>query len=297
MNIKKRIGRKFVSLISPILWKRYFSKKPEKVSWKGKRFALTLSFDMDYPEDYNALDNLLELLDSYNITGSFACIGKFIEKYPRKHEKILDRGHEIINHSYSHPNGYFVSNRFFNSLSLTEMREEVVKMQEIAKKYLEYEPVGFRTPHFGELTTNRIYQILEEEGFLYSSSTTLTYTQSYGLPYYPSKENFRKRGKNAFNILELPLFPCPEHYFSVFDTWHMYRSSPPAHDKEGEFVKLFKKAINIGKKYGIYINLYFDPRDLNKEFEEAVRMLVNEEKVWIVRSEEIARWWKTKNQN
>ncbi len=268
MSDLKSIVRHGIKRVAPLLWHMYLKKRRKLGSFGA---TITISFDLDYPEDYDRLPYLLDILESYNLKGSFAVIGKFIEMYPALHNKIIENDHEIINHSYSHPDGYFVRNKYFNKLSKSEIKEEIEKMHNVCKEILEYEPLGFRTPHFGELNSKKVYEVLEELGYMYSSSTNLTSTQSYGLPYYPSMKDFRKRGYPHFNIVELPLFSCPEHFFSVFDTWHCYRTK--AHAKEGEFTKLFIKTIEIAKKYKIYVNLYFDPRDLNKEFEESLECI------------------------
>ncbi len=300
MDILRKAQRGAARLAAPWLFRRYFSKGSKTAAhWpQGKRFAVTISFDYDFPEDVAAIPELLELLESYEVPASHACIGKFIEHEPALHRNILERKDEIINHTYSHPNNEtFNPDRFFNEMTEDEQEEEISGFERVAQKLLDYRAPGFRTPHFGNLHTQSVYDILERRGYRYSSSTTLTNTQSWGAPYRPARSDFRKRGENtkaenangAYPLWELPMMACPEHYKPLFDSWHCFRSQPPAHDKDGDFYRLFEKAIQLGETYGTYLNFYFDPRDVVhlKDFERSLALLKQKD-VWLARSQDVA---------
>jgi len=63
------------------------------------------------------------MLEQYRLPASFACIGKWIEEFPEVHRGLVDKGHEIINHTYSHPdNEQLDPNRKFNELDQKEKR-------------------------------------------------------------------------------------------------------------------------------------------------------------------------------
>ena len=49
---------------------------------------------------------LLKLLDRYNAKATFFCLGENVEAYPELYQSILDQGHAVGNHSYSHLNGW-----------------------------------------------------------------------------------------------------------------------------------------------------------------------------------------------
>lgn len=279
-----------------MLMNRYFSKKKSKIDWKSKKCCVSITFDCDLEKDIKSLPILVELLDSYKIKSSFACIGKFIENYPKIHDNLLENGHEIINHTYTHPNNEIWNpNRYFNRLTRKEQKEEIKKCEEICLKLLNYKPKGFRTPHFGNLHGCFVYEILEELGYLYSSSVTVINTKSYGLPYYPCKKNCKMPCDEKFDVLELPVMNCPEHYFATFDSVHCLREPFPAHSKKGEFLNLFKKALNYGYKYNIYLNFYFDPQDVIgcKDFEEILELLDKDKnKIWIAKCIDVAEWYR-----
>lgn len=221
--------------------------------WNGKRSCFSLSFDCDFIKDIETIITLLDILSSYSFKAIFACVGKWIEKYPREHMKIVEEGHEIINHTYTHPNNEELnSKQKFNELGMEQQREEIKKCHEACKRVLDYEPIGFRTPHFGILHTNSVYGILRELGYKYSSST-IAVRHNNGVPFLTEEK-----------ILEFPLSGCPKHPFGVFDTWHSFRAPRATHKNENEFHGLFKKLIEIGINTNSYINVYFDPQDIVK---------------------------------
>lgn len=58
------------------------------------------------------VDAILQLLDQYNVKATFFLIGEEIEKNPEEAKKIVDTGHQIGNHTYSHKAMVFKSQSF-----------------------------------------------------------------------------------------------------------------------------------------------------------------------------------------
>lgn len=280
---KNKLFGRIVSKICPSYYLKLFYKNNIGKSWNEKKACFSLSFDCDYTKDIVSLPFLIDILSSYSFKVSFACIGKFIEKYPEEHLKIIREGHEIINHTYTHPDNEELNpNQKFNELTLEQQKEEIEKCHDACKNVLNYEPVGFRTPHFGNLHTEDIYSSLKRLGYKYSSSTSAVETPSFGLPF---KKN---------EIIEFPLSNCPEHPFAVFDTWHSLNRGNRKHAKRGEFYRLFKKLVDIGIDTNSYINLYFDPQDV-VNLEEFKLMLdyieERKEDIWIATYKNIFETW------
>ena len=98
-----------------------------------------MSFDVDFTGDVSALPHLLDVLSSYSFKVSFACVGVWIEKYPEKHIKILEEGHEIINHTYTHPN--------LRKLPPSKIREQLSKTQAQIEKACGVTPRILRLPY------------------------------------------------------------------------------------------------------------------------------------------------------
>ncbi|MDY6932981.1 MAG: polysaccharide deacetylase family protein [Spirochaetota bacterium] len=75
-----------------------FGKIINRINTSEKIVALT--FD-DGPTIKHT-DQIIEILNSTNIKATFFLVGKYIEENPQEFKKIVDHGHEIGNHSYSH---------------------------------------------------------------------------------------------------------------------------------------------------------------------------------------------------
>jgi peptidoglycan/xylan/chitin deacetylase (PgdA/CDA1 family) len=66
---------------------------------KGNKLALT--FD-DGPNPAWT-PKLLEVLDRHQVRATFFCIGRFVEKEPALARAVAARGHEVANHTQTHP--------------------------------------------------------------------------------------------------------------------------------------------------------------------------------------------------
>lgn len=66
--------------------------------------TIYLSFD-DGPHPEITLF-VLEELKKYKAEASFFCVGDNVALYPNIYKKILEEGHAVGNHTYTHPNGW-----------------------------------------------------------------------------------------------------------------------------------------------------------------------------------------------
>lgn len=87
-----------------------FSKEKAKlpiycVDTKEKKVAI--SFDSTW--GVNNTIQILDILDKYNVKATFFLLGIWIDKYPEETKAIHKRGHEIGNHSNSHPDMLHIS--------------------------------------------------------------------------------------------------------------------------------------------------------------------------------------------
>jgi hypothetical protein len=223
--------------------------------------TVILSFDCDFPVDVDALPELCSLLNSRGIQGSFAVVGQWVEADPESHRAILDGGHELLNHSHTHPNlrnesyDFADSEKFtdkvFSELTRNEQLEELRSCHAAVSNNLGVEMAGCRLPHFGNLHPEDAYGLMLELGYSFSSSVLASLSPTLGAPYAPVE-----------NIIEFPVAGCPEHPFTVFDTWHCLVKDGGRHAGRGEFLKLALEAIALCQKHDSLLNLYFDPKDV-----------------------------------
>ena len=83
----------YVIPTSPVFGKVYY-----RATEHDKVVALT--FDDGPNEPYTS--EILDVLDSYNIKGTFFVVGKNVELYPETAKRMIAEGHVLGNHSYSH---------------------------------------------------------------------------------------------------------------------------------------------------------------------------------------------------
>ncbi len=192
---------------------------------------------------------MLEALSSFGIPASFACVGRLVERYPQAHQTILDHGHEILNHTYNHPYSHKYGDlRRFDRITNEEQREEISRCHDACRTYLDFEPIGFRIPHFQVQYTDAIYEPLRLLKYAYSSSILANRTLSFGEPY------------RVGTILEFPVTTCALHPHTSFDTFHAFRSRFTKHS-ELNFLRTLEGMLEFGKDRGNYVNLYVDPQD------------------------------------
>lgn len=245
----------------------------DKQLWAPKKACVTLSFDCDYPEDVEAIPSIIEMLRPYAFKASFAAVGHWVQKYPKEHAAVVENGHELMNHTYSHPDNELLNpGRKFRYISKDEKMEEIVKCHDICQELLGIQLIGLRVPHFKHLFSDDIYALLHEVGYRYSSSTWLTNTTTRGLPF-----------RAGHDIIEFPLTTCPKHPFTVFDTWHSLNAQRLSHRLlhrgPESYLELFRDLLKMARETGSYLNIYMDPLDIKKipGFETMLRLMAEED--------------------
>lgn len=102
------------------------------------RPPLLLSFD-DGPAPTAALHSILNALDAAGVKAEFYVLGKEVDSSPAAAKEIVQRGHRLQNHSYSHVN--------LASASEAVVRSELEKTQASIKKAAGVTPTKIRPPY------------------------------------------------------------------------------------------------------------------------------------------------------
>lgn len=110
-----------------------------KTPFSGKRGApvVALTFD-DVPDDINT-PKILDILKVAKVRATFFVVGRRAAKFPSVIKRIHDEGHEIGNHTYSHPE--------LNSLGDRGIESELSRTQSVIEQYTGIRPVFFRPPY------------------------------------------------------------------------------------------------------------------------------------------------------
>ena len=110
---------------------------------------LALTFD-DGP-DPRWTPAILDILKRENVPATFFIIGKNGQSYPDLMRRIVDEGHEIGNHSFTHPNLGEIP------LSLTEL--ELNATQRLIESDVGRSTVLFRPPYFGDAEADKPQEV------------------------------------------------------------------------------------------------------------------------------------------
>jgi len=105
--------------------------------------VIALTFDDGPNSEYT--EQVLEILEMEGIKGTFFLIGKNVERYPQIAKEIVEHGHSIGNHSYTHP----WSLSFESSKAVIDevkKAEEAIYKANGVQTNLFRPPHGFRTP-------------------------------------------------------------------------------------------------------------------------------------------------------
>ena len=98
---------------------------------------IAISFDAAWgAEDF---DSIMETLDKHNVKTTFFMTGEWIEKYPECVKTLVEKGHDLGNHSASHPD--------MTKLSKEAQKEQILKAHNAVKELTGYEMELFRPPY------------------------------------------------------------------------------------------------------------------------------------------------------
>jgi peptidoglycan/xylan/chitin deacetylase (PgdA/CDA1 family) len=96
-----------------------------------------MTFD-DGPHGTNT-PRLLEMLKQRGIKATFFCVGQCVAEFPEIARRIVDEGHEIANHSWSHPQ--------LSAMSEASVRDQLEKTHQAIKQATGVAPKMFRPPY------------------------------------------------------------------------------------------------------------------------------------------------------
>lgn len=68
---------------------------------RGEQKLCSISFDAAWGNEDT--QTLIDILDRYQVKATFFVVGQWAEKYPESVKALHDAGHEVMNHSSTHP--------------------------------------------------------------------------------------------------------------------------------------------------------------------------------------------------
>ena len=160
--------------------------------------------------------NILDLFEQNNTKATFFTLGWVAERYPQLIRRMVNDGHELASHGYSHVRVTQQTPEAFT--------EDVVKTKKLLEDIAGVEVQGYRAASYSINKTNMwALNVLGETGHKYSSSIYPIKHDLYGIPdaprfpFYPNADG---------GLLEIPVttftlaskrFPCGGGgYFRLF---------------------------------------------------------------------------------
>jgi len=108
------------------------------VETKEKKIAI--SFDAAWGAEYTS--KIMDILEERDIRTTFFLVGIWVDKYPERVKEIAERGHEIGNHSTTHPE--------MSKLSKEQMTSEITTTQKKIGKLAGSHAVHLIRPPYGD---------------------------------------------------------------------------------------------------------------------------------------------------
>ncbi len=129
----------------------YLSRDFRRGSATRKQVALTF----DGGAENNAADEILDLLKQENVRSTFFLTGAFIRSFPETVKRIMEEGHEVGNHTWSHPHltsyGTDRKQRTLETITADRLKRELEKTTELFEMVSGRKITHFWRAPYGEL--------------------------------------------------------------------------------------------------------------------------------------------------
>lgn len=142
--------------------KKITNKEKQKSSLliqKGVTNKPYIALTYDAGDGAAATLQILDILEKHNIKATFFLTGEWSEKYPDIGKRIVDLGHEIGNHTFSHPD--------LTQMSKSEIVNEVIKTENAIKRLANADCKPLFRPPFGAWN-QEVLEVVGEIGYTYS---------------------------------------------------------------------------------------------------------------------------------
>jgi len=188
-----------------------FANNVDRASWDGRESRVERN-----------TDNVLQLFADAGVHGTFFTLGWVAERHPDLIRRIVDQGHELASHGYAHFRA--------DEQSPEAFRDDIRRTKRILEDTGGTEVRGYRAATFSIGTRNLwAFDVLREEGYVYSSSVNPIRHDFYGMPDAP-RFGFRPDGPSGID--EFPIttvrvgnrnFPCGGGGFFRLLPYPVYR--------------------------------------------------------------------------
>ena len=115
---------------------------------------IALTFDDGPHPRYT--ERILDILAKYGIKATFFMVGENVKNYPETAKRVASEGHEIGNHTYTHPH--------INSMKAEDLCGEIVKCEQAIREVTGVSSVNLFRPPEGVIDS-AVKAISSEKGY------------------------------------------------------------------------------------------------------------------------------------
>ena len=138
---------------------------------------------------------ILDIFAKYQVKATFFTLGWIAERHPELIRRIVNEGHELASHGYEHIR--------VTEQTPEQFRADIRKTKRLLEEISGQLVIGYRAASYSIGAGNLwALEILQEEGYRYSSSIYPVKHDLYGMPSAP---RFAFKPDNAPDLLEIPI--------------------------------------------------------------------------------------------
>lgn len=205
----------------------------------------TSGYDFKSTNLENNVDRLIDICDRYDVKSTCFILGDVARHKPHIVKKLFDAGHEIASHGSSH--------KLIYPMTPDEFRTDIQASSDILEQIIGEKVVGFRAPSWSVKRDTLLwfYEVLAEEGFLYSSSVYPAKNTLFGIenfediPHYPTSAKILEIPQSVMNLFGNRVGYAGGGYLRFFPTW------------------LIQRVIRSKNNEGKSIFIYLHPREID----------------------------------
>jgi Predicted xylanase/chitin deacetylase len=117
---------------------KHFFEESGDIVWNVKTTKKVIAITFDDGPHAVYTPQILDILKKYNAKATFFIVGENVEKNKKLLIRELDEGHELGNHTYTHPNTF--------TASVSKIKEEVIRTDRAIYNATGTHPKHFRSP-------------------------------------------------------------------------------------------------------------------------------------------------------
>lgn len=131
---------------------------------RGPTTEKVVALTFDDGSDGTNINTILQILSTHNVNATFFLTGSGVNNHPQSIRNISTQGHQLANHSYSHPD--------FTKISAAEMRSQLQRTEDIVRNVTGKTTKPFFRPPFGAYNST-VLQHVGDAGYRYNVMWTI----------------------------------------------------------------------------------------------------------------------------